>query len=191
MNGADPTGLQCTGSMLASDCSKSASRVTCSGNCGKDNILETPQAQKIYQQLKANGDAYGEVGEKFGKEKPGQLIKGAREELLKVLEAKHGGRVSFSRQNWWVNATPKQHAKAVAELRKIRTELAEGYVERAGRDTFMQARKLNSYQIYQLHMDVFARHGIGSRAYGGSQFTGTSLEGTVSAIIWCPSCLIQ
>ena len=191
VNKVDPTGMA-----EANTCSR-AGGSSCSGSYAGDGIRaapgswETPQAKKIYQQLKANGDAYGEVGEKFGKDDPGKLVKDSRQELLKALEAKHGGKVTFSRQNWWVKATPQQHARAMAELRQIRTELAQGYVDRASKDTFAQPGKLNSYQIYELHMDVFSRHGVGSRTYGGSQFTGMSFEGTISAVIWCPSCLIQ
>lgn len=198
VNMRDPTGLAglvtdgCAGPRVSSSCAGTQGTNAGDGSHrAPSGSWETPQARKIYQQLKANGDAYGEVGEKFGKDDPGNLIANSRKELLKALEAKHGGRVTFSRQNWWVNATAQQHMKAMAELRQIRTELAQGYVDRASRDTFGQPGKLNSYQIYQLHIDVFSRHGIGSRLYGGSQFTGTSFEGAVSAVIWCPSCLFQ
>lgn len=193
VNAVDPSGMATDD---ANACSRLGSQA-CSGNNGELIVSsskgkwDTPQARTIYQQLKSNDDAYGEVGEEFGKDNPSKLVTAARNELLKVLLAKHGGNITFSRQNWFVNATFKQHEKAMAELRQIRTELAQEYLAQAKVDTFGQVGKLNSYQIYKFHIEVFNRHNLGSRVYGGSQFTGTSLEGTLSAVVWCQLCLIQ
>jgi hypothetical protein len=209
VNGRDPTGLannagDCTGSLITkSDGTCPGAGTINPGLAGpgtsdgavpgqQGGQYDTKEARNIYNQLGKSGDSYGSVGKDFGRDEPSNpLVARSRDELLKVLEVKYGGLGTYSRQNWFVKATPEQHARAMAEFRAIRTELARGYVERARHDTFMQPGRLNSYQIFRLHMDVFRAHGLGDRVYGGSQFTGTAFEGAVSALAWCPRCLLQ
>lgn len=75
-----------------------------------------------------------------------------------------------------------------SERAEIRVDLMDAHIGAVDSDTSGQPNFLSAGQITDYHHEVFRDHGLPTSTFGGTPFTGTSLDLPVTRGIWCASC---
>lgn len=158
--------------------------------------ITTLGVERVYDAAISRGDPYGPVAKDFGREHPKNSdIAMSKSYMMSALLLKHGARpIDIPRMgdpSSGMLYDKKQMNAARSEYRQIRTELAQAYLNAIAHDDIGEKGMLNSGQIWDIHNDVFARHGLGMTMFGGSFLTGTRTEAIITSVFWCPSCLTK
>lgn len=74
------------------------------------------------------------------------------------------------------------------DLAGIRVDLMNAHIAAVDADREGVIGLLSPGQVYDYHLDVFARYGLPGTAFGGSPFTGARWEAYATRIFWCSQC---
>ncbi|MBG6119003.1 MULTISPECIES: RHS repeat domain-containing protein [unclassified Sphingobium] len=193
VNATDPMGL-CTGSLISNSdgTCKTGGFVSGAGSStgGKSGV---PTSRAERSAVKANdlnaywesrckrGDPIGCLGLEYGKREASGLASISQRALREAIAKNHG----YVAPNHISPGRLGDTKAALTEYNKVRIDLMNEHMKAVDRD---QNHQLSSTQITEYHWKVFDDHSIPRSTFGGTIFTGTTLDLWLTERFWCASC---